>query len=120
MKILVVDDSKSIRNMVANVLADAGHTVAMACDGKEALEQAADVEFDVIIADINMPEMDGLQLVSHLRSREEYVEKPIIFLTTEGTDEYKAMGQLLGAAAWITKPFVPGLLLEAVSGVLKG
>ena len=115
--ILAVDDSKSIRRMVSQVLSEAGHTVTTANDGKEALELATEVCFDLVVADINMPEMDGFELVERLRQTEQYKTTPIIFLSTEGSVESREMGKQLGAAAWITKPFNPVKLLDAVASL---
>ncbi len=117
MKILAVDDSRSIRCMVTNVLTGAGHTVTVANDGKEAIELAAGAGFELIITDVNMPEMDGLELVKQLRDSGEYQATPIIFLTTEASDEYKAKGEKLGASAWISKPFSPVKLLDVVASI---
>ena len=90
MNILAIDDSKLIRNMLNNVLSGAGHTLAMAADGKEGADMAAASQFDLIITDINMPEINGLDLARLLREKEEYKTIPIIFLTTEASDEFKA------------------------------
>ena len=117
MNILAVDDSRSIRNMVNNVLTGAGHRVTVANDGNEALGLAMGAGFELIVTDINMPEMDGLELATELRKSDEYTSTPIIFLTTETSEEFKAKGKDIGAAAWITKPFSPGNLLEIVSNV---
>ena len=117
MNILAVDDSKSIRCMVNNVLTGAGHTVTVANDGKEAVSLAMDSGFDLIITDVNMPEMDGLELAKQLRNSTEYQSTPIIFLTTETSEAFKTKGKELGASTWITKPFSPVNLLEVVNTI---
>ena len=117
MKILVVDDSKSIRCMVGNVLTGAGHTITAANDGKEAVSLAAGSGFDLIITDINMPEMDGLELARYLRKTAEYQSTPIIFLTTETSEKFKEKGKEISETTWLTKPFNPISLLDVVSNV---
>ncbi|MEI6206378.1 MAG: response regulator [Desulfuromonadales bacterium] len=117
MNILTVDDSRSIRCMVKNVLTGAGHTVVEACDGEEAADLAAGSDFDLIVTDINMPGMDGLELARLLRNSDEYKSTPIIFLTTEASEEFKAKGEKIGTTTWITKPFSPVNLLDVVMGL---
>lgn len=117
LNVLAVDDSKSIRCMVSNILTGAGHTVTVAADGREAIGLAAGSGFDLIITDVNMPEMDGLDLARQLRNSAEYSSTPIIFLTTEATEDYMAKGKEIGTTTWITKPFSPVNLLDAVSKV---
>lgn len=113
--ILAVDDSRTIRCMVNNVLNGAGHTVTVAEDGKEAFQLAQETRFDLVIADINMPEMNGLELAGKLRATSDYSATPIIFLTTETSDEFKAKGEAIGLTTWISKPFSPVHLLEAIA-----
>ncbi|MDD5286493.1 MAG: response regulator [Desulfuromonadaceae bacterium] len=119
MNILAVDDSKLIRSMLNNVLTSAGHTVTMACDGKEGADLAKKSKYDLVITDVKMPEMNGFELVKQLRSRAEYKTVPIIFLTGETEEEFKEKGSRSGASAWITKPFSPINLLETVASVSK-
>jgi two-component system chemotaxis response regulator CheY len=115
--ILVVDDSKPIRCMLANVLTNAGHTVLEAADGKQGAELAAGSALDVIITDVHMPEMDGFGLVRQLRETPDHRFTPIVFLTTECSEEFKKKGREAGATAWLTKPFSPRALLEVVNQV---
>lgn len=116
--ILVVEDSKPIRCMLNNILTGAGHVVSEACNGKEGLEISASSSFDLIITDVNMPEMDGFELVKHLRQTSAYKFTPIIFLTSESSDEDKVKGLKAGASAWLTKPFSPPKLIEVVDKVV--
>lgn len=115
--ILVVEDSKPIRCMLKNILTGAGHVVSEACDGKEGLDIAARSNFDLIITDVNMPEMDGFELAKHLRQTSAFKFTPIIFLTSETSDENKIKGMEAGATAWLIKPFSPHKLIEVVDKV---
>jgi len=119
MKILAVDDSKLIRTMVNNVLTGAGHAVTLACDGNECMDLAASSQYDMVISDVNMPGMNGFELVAHLRGTPEYISVPIIFLTAKTEEEFNEIGCKSGASAWITKPFSPINLLQVVASVSK-
>jgi two-component system chemotaxis response regulator CheY len=115
--ILVVEDSKPIRCMLKNILIGAGHVVFEACDGKEGLDISASSSFDLVITDVNMPEMSGLELAKQLRQTSDYKFTPIVILTTESSDEFKIKGMEAGATAWLTKPFSPNKLIEVVDKV---
>jgi len=93
--------------------------VIEAVDGVDGLEKAKSTTFDLIITDVNMPNMDGLTLIGELRKVPAYVSRPILVLTTERSDEMKAKGKAAGATGWIVKPFVPDQLLKAVNIVLS-
>jgi two-component system chemotaxis response regulator CheY len=116
-RILTVDDSRTMREMVAMTLRNAGFHVIQADDGVNALKVLADNEVDIIITDLNMPNMDGLQLVKALRAKPEFKGTPILFLTTRNTDSDKQQGRAAGATGWITKPFDPQRLLQVVNKV---
>lgn len=116
--ILAVDDSKVMRFMINNVLSGAGHTVSLACDGKEGAIMAAEKIFDLVITDVNMPEIDGIEFATILRKDCDYSTIPIIFLTSESAESFPEESDLIGAAAWIVKPFSPVKLLEIVNGVI--
>ena len=118
-KILVVDDSISMRQMVVFTLEGAGYEVAEAADGVLALDWAKENSCDLVLTDVNMPNMDGLELVTELRRLPEYSKKPVLVLTTERSDEMKVKGKNAGATGWIVKPFVPDQLLKAVNIVLN-
>ncbi len=117
-KILAVDDSKSMRQMVSQTLTEAGFETKLACDGVEALEVAREYIADVVITDVNMPNMDGITLVKRLRELPDYRYKPILVLTTESSTEKKMEGKNAGASGWIVKPFDPDRLVATVKRVL--
>ena len=117
-KILAVDDSASMRGMVAFTLRGAGHEVAEAENGQLALDAASASTFDLVLADVNMPVMDGIAMVRALRAKPEYQGVPILMLTTESHTEKKMEGKAAGATGWLVKPFDPDQLLATVKRVL--
>ncbi len=120
MKLLIVDDSTMLRDMLSYALNEGGYNdVTEAVDGVDGLEKAKATTFDLIITDINMPNMDGLTLVVAIRKLPEYSKKPILVLTTERSDDMKTKGKAAGATGWIVKPFIPDQLLKAVNIVLN-
>jgi two-component system chemotaxis response regulator CheY len=118
-RILAVDDSAAMRQMVGITLTGAGHEVQQAADGREALQIAEKQKFDLVITDVNMPVMDGLTLVRHLRNLPGYRGVPLLVLTTEATTERKLEGKAAGATGWLVKPFNPDRLLATVAKVLS-
>lgn len=114
---LTVDDSKTIREMVAFTLKNNGFEVLEAEDGKQALSVLADKDVNVIITDLNMPNMDGFELMRQLRANPKYKFTPILMLTTESDDAKKAIGKEAGATGWIVKPFNPEKLVQVVNKV---
>lgn len=118
-KILAVDDSASMRQMVAFTLKGAGHTVIEATDGLDALKAAKNnTGFDLVISDVNMPNMDGITLIRELRAIPDFKFTPILMLTTESGLEKKSEGKAAGATGWIVKPFNPDQLLATIGKVL--
>ena len=117
--ILTVDDSASMRQMVAFTLRDAGFDVSEAGDGAEGLSAAEQQRFDLVLADVNMPVMDGISLVRKLRELPSYRFTPVLMLTTEAGDDKKSEGRSAGATGWIVKPFNPEQLLSTISRVLS-
>ena len=117
-KFLAVDDSASLRQMVSFTLKGAGFDVTEANDGVEALDKAKSDKYDLVISDVNMPNMDGLTLVGELRKLGEFKFVPILLLTTESSGEKKKEGKAAGATGWIVKPFNPDQLLKTVNKVL--
>ncbi len=117
-KILAVDDSASMRQMVAFTLKGAGHTVVEACDGQQGLDQAQRGQFDLVLSDVNMPIMDGITFVKNLRTLPNYKFTPILMLTTESAGDKKMAGKQAGATGWIVKPFNPDQLLKTIAKVL--
>lgn len=116
-KILAVDDSVSMRNMVAFTLRGAGHEVQEAADGNAALSAAKAGRFDLVLADVNMPGMDGITLTRELRALPSFAGVPILILTTESNTEKKMQGKAAGATGWLVKPFDPEQLLATVGRV---
>lgn len=116
-KILTVDDSKTMRDMVSFTLKGAGFDVFEAADGKLGLEALKNQKADVIITDLNMPNMNGFELIRALRADPAHKFTPILLLTTEGDDAKKAEGKAAGATGWITKPFNPEKLIDVVKKV---
>lgn len=116
--ILAVDDSASIRQMVSYTLKGAGYEVIGAVDGQDALDKANSHKVNLVLTDINMPRMDGLQLLGSLRKLANYKTIPILMLTTESGDEIKAKGKAAGATGWLVKPFDPKRLLEVIGKVM--
>jgi two-component system chemotaxis response regulator CheY len=116
--ILAVDDSPSMRQMVSYALENAGYEVVLASDGKLALEIAEKTRVNLVITDVNMPNMDGISLVRQLRKLRDYKFTPILILTTESSQEKKKMGKEAGATGWIVKPFDPDQLLNTLQRVL--
>ena len=112
--ILVVDDSISMRQVIVFTLVSAGYKVKEVCNGKEALDAVTDENFDAVLTDINMPEMDGYTLIQRLRSLNNYKHTPIITLTTECSTESKKRGRDAGATGWIVKPFNSEKLVSAL------
>ncbi|MEI8361975.1 MAG: response regulator [Betaproteobacteria bacterium] len=116
--ILAVDDSGSLRQMVAFSLKAAGYDVIQAVDGQDGLTKATEKTVDLVLTDQNMPIMDGLTLIKHLRGLSSYQKVPILMLTTESSDEMKAKGKAAGANGWLVKPFDPKRLIEVVQKVI--
>jgi two-component system chemotaxis response regulator CheY len=105
--------------MVVFTLKDAGHTVFEACDGAEALKTAKELQdIELVISDVNMPNMDGISLVKELRALPGYKFTPILMLTTESSGDKKMEGKAAGATGWIIKPFNPEQLLATIKKVL--
>lgn len=117
-RILTVDDSPSIRQLVAATMQKAGHEVDQAADGSEALALAQKFSFRVIISDVNMPKMDGIALVRALRGLASYKFTPLLLLTTEMDPEKKKQAKEAGATGWLVKPFNPDQLVATVRRVL--
>lgn len=116
--ILAVDDSPSMRQMVSYTLQSAGYDVLLADDGVEALRIATETEVNLVLTDVNMPNMDGITLVRELRKLGTYRYKPILILTTESGIDKKMQGKAAGATGWIVKPFDPTQLLTTLRRVL--
>ena len=118
--ILVVDDSASMRQMVAFTLTGAGFTVTEAEDGVVALGKAKGAKFNAVVTDVNMPNMDGITLIKHLRELPDYKFTPMLMLTTEAGADKKAEGKAAGVSGWLGKPFQPSRVLPAVKTLCPG
>ncbi len=117
-RILIVDDSASMRQMVGFTLKGAGYDVTEAFDGKDALTKLPAGPFNMILTDLNMPNLDGLGLIRAVRASATHKFVPVVMLTTESQDEKKQEGRAAGATGWIVKPFKPEQLLAVVKKVL--
>ena len=117
--ILTVDDTATMRQMISFTLSSVGHQVAQAGDGQEALTLARGQRFDLVIADVNMPNMDGIALVRALRAMPDFRFTPILMLTTESQETKRQEGKSAGATGWIVKPFNPEQLISVVQKVLS-
>ena len=118
-QILTVDDSASIRQMVSFTLTKAGYQITEAIDGKDGLAKAETKKVDLIITDLNMPNMDGIQMITAVRKLPGYGFTPILMLTTESQAEKKDAGRKAGATGWIVKPFNADQLIAVVQKLVK-
>ena len=115
-RIMTVDDSASVRQMVAMTLKKEGYDVIEASDGKDALSKMSGT-IDMVITDLNMPNLDGIGLIKGIRAQAAYKFIPVVMLTTESQAGKKAEGKSAGATGWIVKPFDPAKLVDAVRRV---
>ncbi len=116
--ILAADDSASIRQMIAFTLRRADYEVIEAENGKDALEKLGNADVLMVITDLDMPEMNGIELIKKIRIRAKYKSLPIVMLTTESAATVKQTAKAAGATGWITKPFTPAQLIGVVSKLL--
>ena len=112
--IMIVDDSASLRQAVSIALKREGYDVMEACDGKDGLSKLTGQKVHLIISDVNMPNMDGITMVSQIKQNPAYKFTPVIMLTTEAGDDMKQKGKAAGAKAWVIKPFKPEQMISAV------
>lgn len=117
--VLIVDDSPSMLKLVRSTLEDAGHTVVEAEDGVQALVALDKTDVDLVITDVNMPNMDGITLVGKLRERDSTRLTPILLLTTEIDMEKKKEAKAKGATGWLNKPFDEAKMLTTIRRVLE-
>ncbi len=118
-RIMTVDDAASVRQLVSFTLSKEGYEVVEACDGKDALQKLTGTQVDMVVTDLNMPEMNGIELIKNLRAEAKYRFIPIIMLTTESQAGIKEEGKAAGATGWIVKPFQPAQLIGVVKKVLR-
>lgn len=112
--IMIVDDSGSFRTVVKLALQKAGFAVVEAVDGQDAADKLGGAKPNLIVCDVNMPRMDGLAFARHVKASPTHKFVPMIMLTTESQESKKAEGKAAGVRAWITKPFQPSTLVDAV------
>jgi two-component system, chemotaxis family, chemotaxis protein CheY len=117
-QIMIVDDSSSIRQMVSFTLREAGYNVVEAVDGSDALSKLKNCQIDLLITDLNMPNLDGIGLIKEVRKNPATKFIPVVMLTTESQAEKKQQGKSAGATGWIVKPFKQEQLLLVVKKVL--
>ncbi|GAB2893933.1 response regulator [Uliginosibacterium flavum] len=117
--ILIVDDSMSLRTTLGIALKSSGYDVVDAVDGKDALTKLDGRKYNLIISDVNMPNMDGLTFVKAAKAMPAYRFTPVLMLTTEGDAAKMAEGKAAGVRAWVIKPFQPPALLDAVSKLVS-
>lgn len=116
--VMIVDDSASIRQVVNLTLRKVGYDVIEAVDGQDAMKKLGSVKVNLLICDVNMPNMDGIALLRSLKTLPNYKYVPVIMLTTESHESKKQEGKAAGARAWVVKPFKPEQMLEAVSKLI--
>jgi two-component system chemotaxis response regulator CheY len=117
---MTVDDSTTVRQMVSFTLSDAGYQIVEACDGKDALSKLGDsATIDMLITDLNMPNLDGIELIKNVRTQPRHKFVPILMLTTESQETKKQQGKAAGASGWIVKPFSATQLVDVVRKLLK-
>ena len=112
--IMVVDDSASLRQVVGISLRQAGYDVIEGRDGVDALAKCRGQKIHLVVCDVNMPNMDGIEFVRTFKALPDYRFTPVIMLTTESGQAKKDAGREAGAKAWVVKPFTPEVLLGAV------
>lgn len=117
--VLAVDDSPSIRQMIKVTLGPVGYTVIEAGDGAEGVAKAKANALNLVITDLNMPVMNGLDMIKNLRTLPSLTGVPILFLSTESDDGIKQQAKAAGATGWITKPFKPEQLVAVVSKLTR-
>lgn len=116
--ILIVDDARSMRGLLAMTLQNAGYEVVDACDGVDALSKVGAQKVHMVITDLNMPNMNGIELIKALKADPAHKFLPMVMLTTESEESKKQEGQAAGAKAWIVKPFKPETVLKVVQKII--
>jgi two-component system chemotaxis response regulator CheY len=117
--ILAIDDSAAMRQILSATLTTAGYQVTLAADGEEGLENALAMPYDLVLTDQHMPGKTGLDLITALRGNPAYQVTPILVLTTESGEPFKAAARAAGATGWIEKPLDPDMLTELVAALAE-
>ncbi len=118
-KVLTVDDASTMRKMISLTLKAAGYEVLEANDGPEALDMISKMDIDMMILDVNMPKMNGIEVVKRVRRNDRHIKTPIIMLTTETEEAVRNEAKIAGATGWINKPFQQDHLVGAVGKVFS-
>ena len=118
-KVLTVDDASTMRKMISLTLKAAGYEVLEANDGPEALDMISKMDIDMMILDVNMPKMNGIEVVKRVRRNDRHTKTPIIMLTTETEETIRNEAKIAGATGWINKPFQQDHLVGAVGKVFS-
>ncbi len=116
-KVLAIDDSRTIREMLRMTLSQGGYEVSVAEDGVDGLSKLPNVDPDAVITDINMPRMDGFGVIEAIRATAKYARLPVLVLTTESAIDLKMRARKIGATGWIVKPFDDSKLLNIIRRV---
>jgi two-component system, chemotaxis family, chemotaxis protein CheY len=119
-KILIVDDSPTIRKLIGYILKKQEYIISEAEDGIDAMEKLGSLEADLVIVDLNMPNMDGIQFVKSLRSNYYHMDTPVIMLTTTKDEDLKRDALQAGVNLFLNKPVQPNFLIYKVESLLKG
>jgi two-component system chemotaxis response regulator CheY len=118
-RILLVDDAKTMRMLLSLALKNAGFDIIEAENGNDALKKLDDFDIEMVITDVIMPEMDGIELIRHIRANPKYRFIPIIMMTAETEKDDDHAGMRAGATAWISKPFKPEQLLKLIGRFIR-
>ncbi|MBU1335258.1 MAG: response regulator [Devosia sp.] len=118
LRVLTVDDSRTILAMLHHTLSNAGFEVLQAEDGKQGLDVLKNETVDVVITDINMPVMDGIEFIKNVRATGNHQSLPILILTTETSQDKRDQGKAAGGTGWIVKPFDPEKLISVIHRVV--
>jgi len=116
--ILIVDDAASMRGLVAMTIRNNGYDVIEACDGKDALSKIQGKKLNLIVTDLNMPNMNGIELVLAVKKLPAFKFTPVVMLTTESDESKKMQGKAAGVKAWVVKPFKPDVLLKVIQKII--
>jgi two-component system, chemotaxis family, chemotaxis protein CheY len=117
-KVLVVDDSAAIRQSISFIIEQAGYSVVQGENGQDGVSKLGDEQFDLIITDVNMPVMDGIEFVRQIRQQDNYRFTPVVVLTTESQESKMKEGKEAGATGWIVKPFDADKLMSVVKKLI--
>jgi len=118
-RVMIVDDSDVIRKMATMVLGKSGYSVLEAVDGQDALDKLRDSAIDLLISDVNMPNLGGIELIRQIRSDPDHRFMPVILLTSESQPDKRIEAKAAGMTGWLVKPFMPAQLIAAVKRLVR-